>query len=302
MVPLPCHYAAIRLNPTVMVEDLGLDDPITLAEAKRLKPKTYLAFLLWPEELPLPGMRWCRYSVEPIGATLRTAIQEQGITSDMVIPIAPNVSHPRGRKAVHPTPSFPFANCFHWIESNVTVRIRVREDGFEHDGAVSLSSEEHVALMKRFEEDYERIGRYYAEQEALLSHSQMECIDELQSSQDSTASFGDEQLTKGFSNELLSAAYLRYAREEDMLTSTPLPDGGAGWESDSDSGRGSSIDSPLSSPTSSTSDDDFVDVFGRAPDPTTGLIPLVDAWMDISQQLTADTIPSPDELENESKR
>ncbi len=47
LVPLPCHYAAIRLNPTAMLKDLRLDDAITLAEAENFKPRTYLAFLLW---------------------------------------------------------------------------------------------------------------------------------------------------------------------------------------------------------------------------------------------------------------
>ncbi len=250
-----------------------------------------------PEELPLPGMRWCRYSVEPIGATLRTPIQEQGITSDMVIPIAPNDSHPRGRIPVHPSPSFPFANCFHWIESNVTVRIRVQEDGFVHDRAVSLSAEEHVALMRRFEEDYERIGNFYAEQEARLHHCSLDNPQNAKT-QTTAASGGAQQFTQGVSDEHLSAAYLRYAREEGMLTSILMSDSSAGWEFESDLGRGSSINGAPASPTSA-SDDEFVDVFGRAPDPTTGLIPLVDAWMDIDQHLSADSIPSPEELENE---
>ena len=44
MIPMPYRYSAIRLNPTAMVTELGLDDDITLAEAKSLDPKTYLAF------------------------------------------------------------------------------------------------------------------------------------------------------------------------------------------------------------------------------------------------------------------
>ncbi len=47
IIPSPSHYAAIRLNPAAMVEDLGLNDEATLAEAKRLETKTYLAYLVW---------------------------------------------------------------------------------------------------------------------------------------------------------------------------------------------------------------------------------------------------------------
>lgn len=46
-VPSPLHYMAIRLNPTAMVDDLGLDDPETVAEAKALQTKTYLVYLVW---------------------------------------------------------------------------------------------------------------------------------------------------------------------------------------------------------------------------------------------------------------
>ena len=47
IVPSPSHYAAIRINPTAMLECLGLCDDATLAEAKRLKTKKYLAYLYW---------------------------------------------------------------------------------------------------------------------------------------------------------------------------------------------------------------------------------------------------------------
>ena len=47
IVPSPSHYAAIRVNPTTMLECLGLCDDAILAEAKRLKPKNYLAYLYW---------------------------------------------------------------------------------------------------------------------------------------------------------------------------------------------------------------------------------------------------------------
>ena len=44
---------------------------------------------------------------------------------------------------------------------------------------------------------------------------------------------------------------------------------------------------------------DIPDVFGMAPDPITALIPLVDAWLEIEQHLTADTIASPSDFEKE---
>ncbi|RPD57931.1 hypothetical protein L227DRAFT_551440 [Lentinus tigrinus ALCF2SS1-6] len=294
MIPLPCRYAAVRLNLMAMVADLGLGDEVTLTEARRFKPKTYLAFLFHPGELPIPGMRWCRYKAELIGTTLRTAIPEQGITSDMVVPIAPNCFHPHGRKPVHSTPPFPLANCFHWVENDVTVRIRMREDGFEHNGSFKVNFDEHLAMMRSFEEDYERIGAFYRaqeEEEEARSHA----LDPQGSEEPTATSQGKQPTSEDFVNHIISAGYLRYAQEEGVMTST-LPDGReAGTKPDSNS---DSCSSSTLSPTSSF-DDELINVFGLAPDPTTGLIPLMDAWLDIDQHLTADTIPSPDELENE---
>ena len=245
-------------------------------------------------------MRWCRYNIELIGPTLRTAIREEGITPDMVVPIAPNTFHPSGRKAVHTTPSFPFANCFHWIDTTATVRIRMREEDFEHNGAVMLSCEDHTALMRTFEEDYDRIGAFFEAQEAQAFDStglnvQLDSSSSASQNSLTPLSQGDIPTSEDPLNRILSASYLRYAQAEDALTSlpsslrTPL-------------GQASLGDTNHSSPSSQTSsgDEDF-DVFGLKPDPTTGLIPLVDAWLDIDQRLTEDMIPNPDELEREAK-
>ncbi|TFK91978.1 hypothetical protein K466DRAFT_481556 [Polyporus arcularius HHB13444] len=294
IIPSPSHYAAIRLNPVAMVEDLGLEDEATLAEARRLETKTYLAYLVWPAELPLPRMRWCRYNIEVISTTLRKPDPEAGITADMVVPIAPNTSHPAGREPIHTTPPFPFPNCFHWINNHAAVRIRTRRECFElYDGLCQLSGEEQVALTDRFSEDYERIGAFFLEQE-----QKAQACSPPESRPDSPASVAtdthEKPTTGDLLNKLLSTAYLRYAKEEGVMTSSPPR------RDDALSSRSKSA-SDSRAPASSTSSlgSDLDDVLGRTPDPTTGLIPLVDAWMDIEEHLRADSIPSPDELEQE---
>ena len=238
-------------------------------------------------------MRWCRYHIEPIGATLRTAIREEGITSDMVVPIAPNTFHPSGRQPIHTTPPFPFANCFHWIETTATVRIRMREGGFEHNGAVTLDCEEHISLMRRFDGDYERIGAFTQAQEAHAFDSDMRLDSSNPESRRSPTSHGDIPTSKDPLNQILSASYLRYAQAEDALTSLPRSlRAHLGLHS-----FGDTIHS--SPPSQASSRDEGFDVFGLNPDPTAGLIPLVDAWLDIDQRLTEETIPNPDVLERE---
>ena len=37
--------AVIKMNPTAMVKDLGLDDPLNLAAVQEMKPKTHLVYL-----------------------------------------------------------------------------------------------------------------------------------------------------------------------------------------------------------------------------------------------------------------
>ncbi|RDX48720.1 hypothetical protein OH76DRAFT_1310311, partial [Lentinus brumalis] len=131
-------YAVLRMDPEAMVKDLGLDDAATLDEVRQMSAKKYLVYLDWPDELPMAQVRWCRYRVSPIGTTLRPPDAAHGITSDMVIPIAPNKSHTDERRPVHPKSPFPYSNCYHWIQTSTSVRVRVHEEGVEHDGAIRL--------------------------------------------------------------------------------------------------------------------------------------------------------------------
>ncbi|RPD57871.1 hypothetical protein L227DRAFT_551348, partial [Lentinus tigrinus ALCF2SS1-6] len=146
ILPAPSHYAVIRTDPEAMVRDLGFDDPATLKEAQGMLRKKYLVYLEWVGELPMPGIRWCRYNISPIGTTLRSLEEARGITSDMVVPIAPNRGHTPERHPVHTTPSFPFSNCYHWAFNDVTVRMRVHGDGIEDDRAIYLPPREQSAM------------------------------------------------------------------------------------------------------------------------------------------------------------
>ena len=47
IVPPPCVYAVIRMDPTSMVQNLGLDDLETLGEAGKMNPKKYLVYVEW---------------------------------------------------------------------------------------------------------------------------------------------------------------------------------------------------------------------------------------------------------------
>ena len=43
--PGPGHYAVIQFKPVSMVQDLGIDDAATMAEALKIHPRKYLVYL-----------------------------------------------------------------------------------------------------------------------------------------------------------------------------------------------------------------------------------------------------------------
>ena len=43
--PGPGHYAVIQFKPVSMVQDLGIDDAATMAEALKIRPRKYLVYL-----------------------------------------------------------------------------------------------------------------------------------------------------------------------------------------------------------------------------------------------------------------
>ncbi len=314
VAPLPFHYAVLRMDPEAMVKDLGLDDAATLDEVRQMSVKKYLVYLDWvrsrrptlivitdvtltqPDELPMAQVRWCRYRVSPIGPTLRPPDAAHGITSDMVVPIAPNKSHIDDRRPVHPKSPFPYSNCYHWIQTSTSVRVRVHEEGVEHDGAIRLSPAEHSAIKDRFSADFTHIASsrprdFNPSAGPLQPAEASSAIDVAASAEVNTAA------------PTLTNTYLRLVTQRRLRTSA-LPS-----ESDDESQRspcGSSGDlfdcaqTGKSTMTPATSvSAAAMDVFGWDPDSATALIPLVDVWLDIDQHLKEHEIPSPLDLQQE---
>ncbi|KAI0697390.1 hypothetical protein C8T65DRAFT_662152 [Cerioporus squamosus] len=312
LIPLPSHYAVIRIDSEGMVRDLGLEDAQTLREVRSMSKKKYLVFLQWPEELPMPDMRWCRYEVAPIGTTLRPPDETRGISSDMVIPIAPNQHCTGERRPVNPTPSFPFSNCYHWIMNSVTVRVRVHQDGVEHDRAIKLPPAERYALNKGFSPDCQRIGKFLRDKHGSSSarNDGTEPSDPIKASStcgDDTQKPGlidaKPSLQGGGRIDVLTDTYLRLVTQRGLRRSGPPSQSDASVRSPNHSSEdvlsGSREAQKQSTVTPMTSRDSGVDVFGWDPDPNTAKLPLVDAWLDIDKHLTEDDIPSPLELQKE---
>ena len=105
----------------------------------------------------MPKDRWTRFFVGPIGTTLRPPVSEWDITPDMVVPIAPNTQNARGHEPVQTLTPFPFSNCYHWVANSISVRVKVRPEHFDHEHAVRITSEEHLALLESFTDDHNKI-------------------------------------------------------------------------------------------------------------------------------------------------
>ena len=180
---------------------------------------------------------------------------------DMVAPIAPNTF--QGRPSVQPLMPFPFPNCYHWIETETTVRVKVHPEKYDHTRAVCLNTHEHIKLLSSFTDDYARIGKHKRRK-----------LEEAAAASGTTLIPGSD---------------------DSQLESEPVS--GPELESSTSNEKDSSISSDTTALASLLSED----IFGWDPDPNVGLIPLVDLWFELDEQLTPDTIPDPMGLYAEEK-
>ncbi|KAI0714311.1 hypothetical protein C8T65DRAFT_644678 [Cerioporus squamosus] len=96
--------------------------------------------------LPHPSKPWFCYSVMPVVRSLRPADPARNIEPAMCLPIAPNDGHPCDREPLHTEPPFPFANCYHWDGTALTVRVRAAPEGWDENEATVFPANERDHL------------------------------------------------------------------------------------------------------------------------------------------------------------
>ncbi|KAJ3009926.1 hypothetical protein NUW54_g2636 [Trametes sanguinea] len=283
--PVEYRYAVIQMDPVGMIKHFN--DPVALNAASTMTPKKYLVYLERPIGLPPPTDPWFRYDVSPIGTTLRPEDEAKGITSDMVIPIFPNTFHPSGERApIRTHPTFPFNNCYHWIRNRRTVRIRRKAIRYDDAHAFKVNVFQHMEIDKSFGADYDRINAFlhskHTSEPSPFTHNDSGDLDR----SESPSLDGSPQLEG--ENDLSSVI----ADDVDTLPGAPTRTGSP------DSGY------PPSEASSEASRDSVaaligMDILGLNMDDTVEFLPLVDMWYEITDHLTADTIPSPVEFYEE---
>ncbi|KAI0669541.1 hypothetical protein C8Q78DRAFT_992654 [Trametes maxima] len=276
--PGASQYAVMRMDPVAMVEHFG-DRDATL-EAQRLIPNKYLVYLDNALDLPFPKSAWFRFQVSPIGTTLRPEETSRGITEDMAIPIYPNERHPRGRTPVHTESPFPFRNCYHWVDTQATVRVRRHPDMYDESNAVKVSSLEHIRMEKAFCEDCDRIDDFAEAQEREASVSPSHS----RSRRSYSPSSQDSRLS--------DRSCVPSDRSDSSGSSTSEDADDSSTDTNSDNERRGEW----------TLDDIYrLDVFNLSQDMDDEFFPLVDLWFELEAHLSEETIPSPNEFDEERK-
>ncbi|KAI0664030.1 hypothetical protein C8Q70DRAFT_905978 [Cubamyces menziesii] len=271
------YYAVIRMDPVAMVEHFN--DPIATAEARALETKKYLVYLQSCLDIPFPTNLWYRYDVSPIATTLRAEEPSNGITSDMVIPIYPNTRHPHGsRSPILPEKPFPFPNCYHWIDTTEGVRIRRRNEPFDDSNAIKLDAGEHVMIDVKFSDDYKRIDDFFHE---LDVRAEME----------GDSGVGSTASASPATSSALGSSFPP-PQACPPLTHSDVTSNGSG-DIAGDEGNGSSYQDDENNHDPTVVELFKMDIFNLSHDHTAELLPLVDLWYELTDHLTADTIPSP---------
>ncbi|KAI0664033.1 hypothetical protein C8Q70DRAFT_215101 [Cubamyces menziesii] len=284
------YYAVIRMDAVAMVEHFN--DPIATAEARALETKKYLVYLVSCLDMPFPTNFWYRYRVSPIATILRAEEPANGITSDMVIPIYPNTYHPSGRiSPIRPERPFPFPNCYHWIDTTERIRIRRRDEPFDDSNAIKLDAGEHVMINVKFSEDYKRIDDFFHELDVRAEMEGDSGVGSTASASPTTSSAPGRSSPPPQANPPLTHSDVTSSDSEGR--DSP-PEKIAG-----DEGIGSSYKGDEKNLDTTVEELFRMDIFNLSHDHTAELLPLVDLWFELTDHLTADTIPSPLDLHKE---
>ena len=195
------------------------------------------------------------------------------MSPDMSISIHPNAATPQDRPPlVTESPnSFPYTNCYHWLDMALDIRVLARPEGFDESKTAELPTEESF-----------RLSRYLAEDRAkrTIALATRAAKSGLPSS---TATDTNQESAIHDSNPSGDHPEETIATEEDDDRSIRT------FTSDSDYSHS------LSGSAQSRSGD-LLDGFFGDPTQNVEVLPLVHLWVDMAAQLQQDEIADPREM------
>lgn len=196
----------------------------------------------------------------------------------MVIPIYPNTHHPGGpRNPIHTHPVFPFPNCYHWYNNDMLIRIRRKTRRYDDSRAVRVDIWQHMQIGKGFRDDIHRLHQFRLDQQAAA---------EIASS--------NEKLPCAKDGRAASSSQSSVSTDEGVIDDVDsLPEG----PDDSDADSRKSLHATPPDRRCDTRDPNAavirIDPFGFRDAHPDEFMPLVHLWFELTEHLTAETIPSP---------
>lgn len=249
-------------------------------------------------DLPFPDKPWYRFRALPIGSHLPPPNEAKGYTSDMCIPIFPNMSHPTGRAPLPSERPFPYGNCYHWIDESVDIRVRARPEGFDETNAIKIPARDEVLMSVAWGEDYKRARAIRASR----SPPEATVHPEISLDDCDTRNTHPAPLSARNCEDEASGSLEVTSSESRNVHPAELADSSLEHNNDATSISSASSRSIQSEqgPSDSVGDIIRMDIF-TGPDADLDLVPLVDLWPDIANILKEADIPSPLELYKEIK-
>ena len=165
-----------------------------------------------------------------------------------------------------------------------TVRIRRKDDRYDGANAVKITPRQHVMIEVEFGDDYKRLDAFEQERDRVdleassTTAEATQCPPEPTNARPTSSSSRDSRLSDQ------SDCMTHHARNTDGLVEGDATPG----RLDSESPRDDEMKSDLVVEALFT-----VDVFNMAHDDSAEAVLLVDLWFELTEHLSADTIPNP---------
>lgn len=196
----------------------------------------------------------------------------------MCVPIFPNTSHPRGRTPLRTEPVFPYDNCYHWIQFRTDVRVRARPEKFDERRAIHLPSDEYVEMGCHWGEDAPRMIEMRRQYRAATGWQDPDPQVSIESP--CWQNTNTDWVCRGVKPVATKREVLFNQYQASSSASTSSVDSGSSYS-----------DSHLSD----ESEDSVHALMGifAGPNQDVGVLPLVDLWLDLADNLKQEDIPDP---------
>ncbi|KAL1699664.1 hypothetical protein EV121DRAFT_295960 [Schizophyllum commune] len=126
VAPLPGAYAVVTIDPTTTLRLVGVgDDPIAAKECRQMVCGKYIACITKPRNGFDMLFSHCAFDIDFVVQGLLADSPTAFYHHSMSVPIAPNASHPTGRRSMKALPPLPWDDCYHTFPFHVVGRCAI---------------------------------------------------------------------------------------------------------------------------------------------------------------------------------